>query len=403
MNTFGTLYRYEWKKLLQKKTVWIAAAVGILVTVLVALSDFFSYTYLDGLFIGSHYQMTMLDQAYAKELSGLPIDGILLGETVENYRNIPDAAERKNMDEEEYLRYARSYSQIFQFIRLTTRLEAMDIIYQWQPDEQDLYARQQELLEHDLESLHLSEGEKAFWKEQEAAIEKPYIYQSHDAYDKQFTMYQSVGVTVLILITFCLAGVFPDEHSRRTDQLALCSVEGRKNLYWAKILAGISFSAGVSAFFSLLTAAMNLLLYGTDGFTASFQFIYCFFAPMSCGRALLIAHGVMLIASVLFAILILLLSELTRNSTATLGIGTALLMAGMAVSIPGQYRILAQIWQWLPFSCLVIPNIFSYYTLPLFGHYFTAWQAVPVIYAAAGCGIAAAGKAVYGKYQVTGR
>lgn len=403
MNTLRTLYRYEWKKIIQKKTVWIAAAAGIFITVLVSLSDLFGNVSLDGVVIGSHYQLAMLDQTYARALNGRAIDGTLLEETVENYRKIPDEQERKYMDTEEYLRYARSYSQIFQFIRLTTQLDALELIYQWQPDEQDLYAKQQALLERDLESLHLPEGERAFWREQEAAIEKPYIYQPHDAYYKQFTMYQSVGLTVLMLITFCLAGVFPDEHSRRTDQLALCSVKGRKSLYWAKILAGASFSAVVSAFFSLLTAAMTLLLYGTDGFTAPFQLVYCFFAPMSCGWAFLIAHGVMLATSVMFAVLILFLSELTHNSTASLSIGTVLIIVGMAVSIPSQYRILAQIWQWLPFSHLVIWNIFSYYTLPLFGHYFTAWQAVPVIYVIAGCGVAAAGKAVYGRYQVTGR
>ncbi|MDE6639947.1 MAG: hypothetical protein K2K63_05445, partial [Acetatifactor sp.] len=139
------------------------------------------------------------------------------------------------------------------------------------------------------------------------------------------------------------------------------------------------------------------------GFTAPFQLVYCFYVPLSCGRAILIAYGIMLITSVIFAVFIMFLSELTHSSIASLAIGIVLLMVTGMISIPGYYRVPAQVWQWLPFSFLAIWNIFNYYTLPLFGHYFTAWQAVPVIYLAAGSGIAAAGKSIYRKYQVTGR
>ncbi|MDE5589103.1 MAG: hypothetical protein K2J60_08165 [Acetatifactor sp.] len=402
MNTFGILLKYEYKKLLQKKITRISLIFCIIATIFSCISDLLGDYYIDGERVDSSYHMAQIDQSYARTLNGREIDRTLLAETVEAYRKIPKTTGHYT-GTAEYQQYARPYSEILTFIHMTTLLPISEIMYQWQADEQDLYARQLKQLGNDLDALFLSEGEKAFWLEKNAQIKKPFVYQAHAAYHKQFSIYQTTGLIVLTLIAVCLAGVFSDEHSRRTDQLILCSAKGKSSLYWAKMLAGAGFAAGISVLFSFLSVVLTMFLYGTEGFTAPFQLVYCFFVPMSCGQVILIAYGIMLITSVIFAVFIMFLSELTHSSIASLAIGIVLLLVTGMISIPGYYRVPAQIWQWLPFSFLAIWNIFNYYTLPLFGHYFTAWQAVPVIYLVAGLGIAAAGKPIYRKYQVTGR
>lgn len=402
MNTFGILYKYECKKLLQKKITRISLIICIIATIFSCISDLLGDYYIDGERVDSSYHMAQIDQSYARALNGREIDRTLLAETVDAYRKIPKTTGHYT-GTAEYQQYARPYSEILTFIHMTTHLQISEIMYQWQADEQDLYARQLKQLENDLDALFLSEGEKEFWLEKNAQIQKPFVYQTHSAYHKQFSIFQTTGLIVLALIAVCLAGIFPDEHSRRTDQLLLCSAKGKSSLYWAKMLAGAGFAAGISILFALLSVVLTLFLYGTEGFTAPFQLVYCFYVPLSCGQVILIAYGIMLITSVIFAVFIMFLSELTHSGIASLTIGIVLLMVTGIISIPGYYRVPAQIWQWLPFSFLAIWNIFNYYTLPLFGHYFTAWQAVPIIYLIAGLGIAAAGKPIYRKYQVTGR
>lgn len=111
----------------------------------------------------------------------------------------------------------------------------------------------------------------------------------------------------------------------------------------------------------------------------------------------------MLFAAVITSVFVMVLSELLHSNIATLAISTGLLMIAMIVNIPEQYRILAQIWNWLPW-CFIAPwNVFGRYTISIPGHYLAPWQAVPVIYLALSAMIAAIGKPVYQRFQITGR
>ena len=106
---------------------------------------------------------------------------------------------------------------------------------------------------------------------------------------------------------------------------------------------------------------------------------------------------------VLYAIIIMGISEAARSGIAALSIIAIYIIAAMIYSVPRKYRILAQIWDWLPGSFVIPPNIFDLRMISIFGKLFLSWQAVPVIYLIAAAGIAMAGVPVYRKYQVSGR
>lgn len=117
----------------------------------------------------------------------------------------------------------------------------------------------------------------------------------------------------------------------------------------------------------------------------------------------MIAFGILLCAVVVTGIFVMVLSELLHSGTATLAVSAGLLLLSMIGNVPKQYRALAQIWNWLPWSYLSPIHVFGNYTVSVFGHYFTPWQAVPVIYLAAGVIIVLIGKPVYQRFQVSGR
>ena len=404
MNNFGALYRYECKKLLSRKMVWISFLLCLITIIIALFAPLFGNYYVDGKFIDTNYNMYQTDKYYAEALSGREINQSLLEETISAYRKIPEIPGQHYTLTEEYQQYARPYSEIFNFICQTTGMQPSEVILSWQPNEKDLYAKRQIWLMSVREDFNLSKDEIDYWAEREKQIDTPYIYQEHNRYSSIISSYQTVGLFVLMLIAICLSGIFSDEHTRKTDQIVLCSPLGKTKLYGVKISVGISFAMMITVLFFAVTFVLTLCLYGSGGFQAAFQLIYAKNSdPITCGQAVLIAYGNMMFAAILTSVFVMVLSELLHSNIATLAVSTGLLIIAMIVNVPDNYRILAQIWDWLPWSFIAPWNVFGQYTVPIFGHYLSPWQAVPMIYSVLSVMIAAVGKPIYQRFQVTGR
>ena len=111
----------------------------------------------------------------------------------------------------------------------------------------------------------------------------------------------------------------------------------------------------------------------------------------------------LIVASILAAVFVMVISELFRSGIAALAISAGLIILGNVIMIPTQYRVIAQIWDWSPTAYLSTWNVFDPRTLTLFGQCFTSWQAVPVIYVLLSAVLAVVGKYIYQRYQVSGR
>lgn len=404
MNNFGVLYRYECKKLLSKKIVWISFSLCMVIIIVSLVAPFLGDYYLGGEFVDTNYNMYQTDKRYSKALNGKEINQNLLEETIAAYRKIPEIPGLHYTLTEEYQQYARPYSEIFNFIRGTTDMQTSEVVLSWQPSEEDLYAKRQIWLTSLWEDLGLSKGEMDFWQKREAQLKEPYVYQAHEGYGALILTYQTVGLFVLLLSAICLSGIFSDEHTRKTDQIILCSPLGKTKLYWAKIMAGISFAVMSTILFFVFTFVITICLYGAEGFHAVFQLIYTRNSdPVTVGQAVIIAYGNMMVAAILTSVFVMVLSELLHSNIATLAVSTGLLIMAMVIAVPEQYRVLAQIWDWFPWCFLTPWNVFGQYTISIFGHYLTPWQAVPMIYLILGVMITAIGKPIYQRFQVSGR
>lgn len=342
MNNFGILYRYECKKILDKKLVKISFAICLALVMFMGSVKLFGSYVVDGVTVGSTYDEIRKDQAYAQELNGRKIDQETLEEMVEAYRKVPVTRDKHYSGSPEYQKYARPYSEIFNFTIGNTNLAAIDIFEGWVPSEQELYRQRMIRLEENWRNLCLSEDEIDFWREQENKIEKPITFQENETYNQMFLDLQTIGFIVILFLLISLSGVFPDEHSRKTDQLVLSSPMGKKKLYWAKISAGVSYAVVITLVFSVAMAVLIFALYGGDGFNAAFQLLYRSNSdPITCGQALLIAYANVLVVAVLISILVMVLSELLHNSMAAMAISSGLLIASMVVTIPEHYRIIS--------------------------------------------------------------
>ena len=402
MNHFAVLTRYELKKLFQKKILWVTLIVcflGILFSLLFPLVGDY---YVDKVFIDTNYNMHITDQGYRKALDGRAIDQTLLEETIEAYRRVPMDRSPYSLTEE-YQVYARPYSEIFNLIRTWTRLESAAAAA-WSPDESALYAAMEQTMRNAWDNNYLTDGEIAYWQSRLDTLKTPFVYAHHDGYGNILEAFLTVGFMMLLYTAIALSNVFPDEHTHRTDQLVLSAALGRNTVYWAKLTAGITAGVIGALLMTLLTWAVSLCIYGTSGFTMPVQlFTTSYAGKLTIGQACLIAYGCLMVTAVLMSVAVMVLSELLRSGIGALSVTTAMLLASALVQVPPQYRLLGQLWDYLPTGFLAMWNVFDCRLISLFGMQFTSYQIVPVIYLIAAILLSVLGKTLYVRYQVTGR
>ena len=402
MNHIAVLTRYELKKLFQKKILWVTLFIcflGILFSMLFPLVGDY---YVDKVFIDTNYNMHITDQGYRKALDGRAIDQTLLEETIEAYSHVPMDRSPYSLTEE-YQVYARPYSEIFNLIRTWTRLEPAAAAA-WSPDDSALYAAMEQTMHTVWDNNYLTDAEVTYWQSRLDTMETPFVYAHHDGFGNILEAFLTVGFMMLLFTAIALSNVFPDEHTHRTDQLVLSAALGRNTVYWAKLTAGITAGVIGALLMTLLTWSVSLGIYGTGGFDMPIQLFYTSYAgKLTIGQTSLIAYGCLTVTAVLTSVLVMFLSELLHSGIAALSVTTAMIVASALVQVPPQYRLLGQLWDYLPTSFLAMWNVFDHRLISLLGIHFTSYEIVPVIYIAAAVLLSMLGKKLYTRYQVTGR
>ena len=401
MNNLSTLYGYELKKLMQKKLLWISLLVCMAAIAFGILFPLLGTYSVNGVSISTNYEQHLIDQAYRKALSGKPIDQSLLEETIAAYKDLP--METDYVLTEEYQTYARPYSEIFHLIRAWTGMDKQTAA-QWVPDETALYAAMMSRFEESAVNNHLREAEIAYWQKQADKLAIPIVYQFHDAYEGILETFLTIGFMMLLYAAIALSSSFPDERTHRTDQLVLCTANGKKRLYWVKLFSGITVGCAGALLMTALTWALSLCVYGSEGFDTAMQIFYANYAGnITLGQACLIAYGCLMVAAFLISVFVMFLSELFHSSIAAMAITAGLIIAGMIIQIPAQYRLLGQLWDYLPTCILAMWSTFDLRLISLFGTQFTSYQIVPLFYVIAAAMLAWLGSRIYYRRELSGR
>ena len=402
MNIFKSLYCYELKKILQKKIVWITAIVVAVTFVISVVADMVGTYYVDGVAVDTYYHMYQTDRTYRQALDGRVIDQTLLEEMKAGYDKLPAGVEKYSLTEE-YNIYARPYSAIFNWVKNMTGMYTAEALT-WTADEADMYARHENYLKESWKAELLTDEEKEFWQQKESELTLPVTYKFCDGYDKLMSLHYTVGIISLAAMAICMAGIFTEEHTRKTDQLILCSRYGREKLYWAKLAAGVSFSALLSIFYIGVSFLSVFVLHGLDGFTAPFRLLNAGYSyDLTVGEAILIMYGMIVAACIVTGVFTMVLSEWVESNIGALSIVVGMIILSMFVNMPEHNRFIYQLWNYLPSNFVAVWSIFSKQTVSVFGKIFTAWQAVPVMYMMAAVVLMMLGRVAYVKYQVKGR
>jgi len=410
VQNMGVLYLFELKKILQRKIVWITLFGMIVLLVLMGTWVVFTGTReVNGVEMPAMDAMKQ-EREYARALEGQAIDGEMLAKMQKAYRSCRELRQQettKNGSSEliisqtegeftdEYLAYKAVYDYVVDVVGMGKVLTVT---------EEELYQKVAADRQTSMEEQYLTEGEKLYWQQELEEVEQPIRVSYITGTRKVWISFYTASVFLLMLDAICLANVFAEEHQRKTDQLILCSRHGRSRLYFCKMAAGITFGIG-SAFLLVLAFAMPLLsVFSTDGFHTAIQ-LYMPTAPfaMTIGEMCWILLGIFLLTALMFSILTMFGSEFFRNGVASMAVMVCSMLLGMMVSVPDSYRVLAQLFNLLPYNILAVWSSYDFRLVPLLGGYLNNYQAAVILYAVVSGAAFWLGLRVYRRFQVSGR
>uniref|UniRef100_UPI004056778E ABC transporter permease subunit n=1 Tax=Agathobacter sp. TaxID=2021311 RepID=UPI004056778E len=413
----GTLIGYEVKKIVKKRSTAVAfLIIFALHLVFICIAGNLGSTYVDDEFYETHAERNRIDRENGISLSGRKIDNALLEEMQKAYDKI-DWSTNAYMWTDTYKSEVRKYSDLEYLLKawgLGSELiqkgvgETSAHEMSSKNREEILYQTREAYREAMWEQYGLSKKEVAYWEEKEEEVEIPFTYEYATAYQ---TMLGMQGIYMICMLgTFFTAismvNVFMDEHSRKTDQLILCTKHGRGKEYAAKILAGTIVTFVIHIIFVITALVGRFYSYGMEGFDAAIQVITAFgySYAMSAGEALLVCIGILLLSSVMTAIFTMLLAETLKHSVGAMAVVVGLLFAARLVMLPPSWGILSKLWSYFPINMLKIDEGFLDLRLVnIFGIQLTAWQFAPILYSVLIAGMVWIGSKVYKNYQVCGR
>ena len=417
MADFGTLYRFELKKLLQRKMVWAALAILTAAVILPPASSVIGKMYISSEVTGqevqvyTHYELVQRRRQDPAGLEGRKLDTDLIREAIGAMDVIRRTDEADGGDTAFVtVRQTDPDAMGWTLDGYTIQGEYWDI---WdtvesmvgQEDMTDsltgeaYYAAVDADRAAGYDGWGLTEGERAWWAAQAEKIERPLTVTGYPN-GGWTAMAETAYVANLFIFLFAiiaLSGLFPMERQRRTDALAACARNGGTPLYAAKLLAGLTVSfAGGAVILGAMAAACLILLGPEDAATAVQQFIApAWGAPMTVMQLALILCGAYLAASLIHAVFVMAVSLLTRGGTAAMAVcfGTMMLFI-MVYSLPRDWRAASQLWSLLP-GVFGNNSIVFDDRLVHIGGYLTCWQAAPLLWLAMALALAGLGLALH--------
>lgn len=381
--------------------VWMAAAVLLALQLASNVVNLFmKYATVDAdgnVMYQTGYEEDMGIKEAAQAISGRKIDESLLNEMKKAY-------EDDNRSAEEIVKDRQTYQEIYYYVIDYTGYDYTGFETAIEIDEEELYRIRRDTLDEENQYWELNEEEIRYWEEQENTIEKPFVYDYNAGASYFFARINMLSLLWLSLIGIGLANFFGEEHIRRTDQLILCSKNGKMPLYLAKMAAGITFGIVGTVTFYLVQFLTMSAIYGMSGYDLPLQlYLWMSSFPISLGGAIIISFFLSLAAAVLSSVFIMLLSELLRNGVAALSVMLGTTLFTIFVPVPVRYGLISQLYNFMPLQFFNGTEFLDKRLFRIFGRYFTGLQTAPVFYLVSAVILAGIGFKVYKEYQVSGR
>ncbi len=364
---FGTLYRFELKKILARPYVLLLLIAMVGVTIFLNVKPLLAqeevaYVEEDGTFVYetvSRYEAIQLERRFSQEDTGALLDN-------------EAALEMREMNE--YYRKAGFRAPTFVLLNRFLVYDGMAITFLnplW--DETDrpadvTYQAIETWQDDEYQSQRLTQEEIAYWEQERAEITTPYTLGYAKGYGRILALSTWLNLMALPFVFVCLCGSFSDDHVYKTWPILTSSKHGRKPLALARLAAGETLAGGALLLLFAITAAIQFFVHGAQGGNTPIQLLelesvtmgysdtrLCDSSrAMTAGQGVLVTMGMSLLIVLFAGALAMLLSKLFRRAIPALALPLGLLLGSLFLESPFFYfyvmndRVLPQIWSYFP-------------------------------------------------------
>jgi len=375
MKNFGTLYRYELKKLIGQKLSWLIVIIlSVFCIYAISKDSNGNVTTLESIDQNGNLIETDISgkcvlinsRDSARKINGQIMDDSFFAEMRRSISDIPNDKLR-----EYFLLEDSTYYHVF-----TGCLEGL-LSEPLSATSTEYYAARKEQMEAWWDNKNLSEGEKDYWREQASRIQHPMVYQRPwIGTNRLFDFYEILLRIVPLLAGVCLCRIFSEDHRTRVNALIFSSKKSRISLYLAKVLAGLTVVFFAAVFVIGVIMATNIAIWGTEGFGACVQMVDRICAlPTTVGNIIFITLAWVVIYALLCGSVTMLLSLLTHSSSVAFIVSVVFMSYMSRVYSPS-----SQITDFLPYRMIEWNAISNVRLVNIFGIYLNHFQSGLLLY-----------------------
>lgn len=387
------LIKYEFLKILRKKSTMIVMAVSLLLTAFLfglPILQFQTYNQ-NGVIKGSE------GIAYEKEQYqnvSVPITDEYVEKTIAEYQKLFENSDNVGYDGNEkfligdaYWNFVAPREDLLNTIASVydsygensglNKLPELDLT-----DGARFYQARNEKIESLLNtpSRNLSAEQKAYWRNMNGKVEMPLQYGYHEGWTVIMTSFELL-MFALLAVCIVIAPVFSGEYQAGTDAVILSGKYGKTKLVTAKIIASLLF--GVLAFTLHVVVAFGLPLaaFGADGWNLPLQIAGTTIPyPFTFLQAALINLSVIYLVLIAVIGLTLLLSAKLKTPYLVLTVLVPVLFLPLFLSPNGTTGVYNLTLFLLPYRA-TMPEIGKYISYQIGGTVFDAWSVRAILYA----------------------
>ncbi len=373
---FGALYRFELLKILKNKVAVITFLI------------FFLFGFIQGEFeISGNVTPDELNEYQA--LNGRILDDELIGE----WALATDEYGMAVSDED------KSYETLTPWIQ---DIAGYGSVLK-ESDAGSLYEGRLQTIEEAYTDCYLDEGEIAYWKAQEETLDKPFIWEdSYISWGLQNGISNTI-IIMLLVLAVSLSTVFSIETQRKTDPMIRASINGEKESYFAKILAGSTFCLFTVLLYLGVFLSYFGIRWGFDGMKAMEQVIYPFTQMnLTAGQTSVILVILTVLGSILLSSVTMFISCVLRNGMGTMAVivGGYLGIFALGNSIPMKAKTLSKLFNLFPAIQISPRLVYEFRLFRIAGHYFRSYQIAGVSYIILSVLLLTSGYFLYKKYEI---
>lgn len=385
MKNFGTLYKYELKKLLKRKLSWAAV---------LALAVFCVFSIVRRGNAGAGFTIPVMDEngnetgklrdisgeeirdTYLKTagaLDGRVMDDAFFQEMLENLPNLK-TLDREDLDLVVYFwtenaTWHHVYSMVVGLCEDPGSLTA-----------EKFYAHQREQTRLRCEQYGrdgLSQGEMDYWAQQAEKIQKPFVYQDYWRGTTYLTDFFYILLGLLpVAAAVCVCTVFSEDRRNRVDALVFTTRKCRVPLYLAKILAGATTAVLAGVFIVGAVVTAYLAVWGVKGLDTPFQmYDIANPRPVTIWQMFLPMLVLLVLYTLLYGGVAMLAAAVTRSSIVSLAVPVLL------VQVLDRWYQLPYGWAgYLPDNLMGWSGPNNVELVKVFGVYLNNFQFGPLLY-----------------------